>query len=166
MVLFQMWDWHVLLWKPESDKHSSNSPMSHSGNLGLKFWRRADGTSFVSHSSSLIFHSTEIKEDITEFRNVSCYSLYKYFCHNYYSFLTSRRSSGGVFLRNYNFSYSLLWGNVQPWCQCGVYIWAVVAGQTCSLELNFTFPHQKPPPAWICNRPSVGKLDFFLHYDT
>ena len=33
-----------------------------------------------SRSAALIFHSTEIKKDITECSNVSCYLIYKHVC--------------------------------------------------------------------------------------
>ena len=54
--------------------------------LSLGFWRRADSTCFVSRSATIIFHSPEIKHDITDFSNVSCYSIYKYFGDNHDTF--------------------------------------------------------------------------------
>ena len=67
--------------------------------LSLNFWRRAEGTCFVSRSGVLIFHSTVIKKkkDITEFSNVSCDSIYKYFVDKHYISFNNGRSLGGTF---------------------------------------------------------------------
>ena len=65
--------------------------------LSLGFWRRADSTCFVSRSAAVIFHSPEIKNDITDFSNVSCYSIYKYFGDNHYIFYTCNCSLSYIF---------------------------------------------------------------------
>ena len=51
--------------------------------LSLGFWRRADRTCFVSCSTAVIFHSPDIKNDITHLCSVSCDSIYTYFGDNH-----------------------------------------------------------------------------------
>ena len=54
----------------------------------------------------LIFHATEIKKDITESSNVSCYSIYEYFGNNITFF--SKMAEGSRFpIHSYREIFSL-----------------------------------------------------------